>query len=287
MSRPSNFGLPAPVIAEILSFTAHPGEIEFDELRNISPAVARAVEKFAFSFNRDPLLMIANSEDTELNGKWFLIQKGTHPIDAPRIPGLPDGYLDFSTLGRRTVYQFGKEDLNIFIITKTMNVTELIPQSRSEGVVLSKSIVTFFDIANKLDFQDHETQMCIIGRSHGRNDPRRTGVWYSIENPKSERLLERRRQFQRIRYPQANQFVEAVAGGLPGRFDLQRFAEAKVAWVHKMIAANSNLSPEVRAQPLNPEVRPQPLNPEDEEWNSMRIAVFWPDHKLYDQKVEL
>merc|ERR1711964_950609 len=79
-----NFGFPGPVMATIISFTAHPEEPQFQDLRNLNPTVRKAVDASPTFYNRDRLLLLEGGRPS-LEGAWYFT--GVRTIHNP-VPDL-------------------------------------------------------------------------------------------------------------------------------------------------------------------------------------------------------
>jgi len=267
-----SFGFPDPIIATIVSFTTHPGGSQFHELRNLSSSVKRAVDKFPQSFAREPLLVVANSpysddpNDTNLDGEWYLTNKGASSIGKPEIPGIPEGYFDFSQLGERTIYQFGRCDAkdgeSLYIFTKTIDLACLVPQPA--GVSIPRIPIHFFELStHPLEASSRtltqQESAGIIGMFQCEL-PRRCGSWYGITPPKGGG-------------------PSRLVGPNPAEHAPQHLAELKVELIRKILKDSSRTNPTLTASPIsrffaNPE--PEMTQVRDPRWDRLRIAVFWP-----------
>merc|ERR1712096_307112 len=80
-----NFGFPGPVMATIISFTAHPEEPQFQTLRNLNPTIRKTVDASPPFYNRDRLLLLEGGRPS-LQDAWYFT--GVKTIHNP-VPELP------------------------------------------------------------------------------------------------------------------------------------------------------------------------------------------------------
>merc|ERR1711964_210315 len=271
-----NFGFPAPVMATIISFTAHPEEPQFQDLRNLNPTVRKAVDASPTFFSRDRLLLLEGGRPS-LDGAWYFAGVKTTHLELPELPPQVANLMpaeELADMKRRIAdamgdprcYQFQREDKYRYLQTASVDQTRIDPANQSPGAKTFSLMLTSEPPEPGVR-PDPDTH---LGYLMSTGTPMTHDQWYTIKKDLGQTGT-----------------ADIPSPNLEDFPNMQEFLLAMQTRGHRMIQRLAELNPEHAPETIPEDylgwnavlVELQRHNQARQEPQSIRLMVAWPRNR--------